>query len=402
MKENRVFVIDAKRSAIGKFLGSLYEMDPTEVSKQVIQNGFAHYNLNDVESVIIGNVIGAGTGQGLARKIAINSGIPITTPAYSVNMVCGSGMQALINGFKEIKCGKAVVLTGGVEFMSKIPFATNSYIRFGKKFGDFTMTDLMTHDGLIDSFSGVHMGVTAENIAKEYSISREMQDEYSYLTQQRAIYAVDNKKFKNEIVPVVLKDYRKNEYVFETDEFPNRKSSKEKLATLKPTFLRDGSGTVTAGNTSGINDGVSFILLASEDYCKENHIIPLVELCEGTAVGCDPQLMGLGPYYAITDLLNKCDMKLDDIDCLEINEAFAAQALGCYKLLANKYNTTIEKIVNKTNLKGSVGSTGARIVGTLSHTMKELGSEYGVASLCIGGGMGAAVLVRKVDENEFA
>lgn len=170
MKENRVFVIDAKRSAIGKFLGSLYEMDPTEVSKQVIQNGFAHYNLNDVESVIIGNVIGAGTGQGLARKIAINSGIPITTPAYSVNMVCGSGMQALINGFKEIKCGKAVVLTGGVEFMSKIPFATNSYIRFGKKFGDFTMTDLMTHDGLIDSFSGVHMGVTAENIAKEYSI----------------------------------------------------------------------------------------------------------------------------------------------------------------------------------------------------------------------------------------
>lgn len=253
------------------------------------------------------------------------------------------------------------------------------------------------------------MGVTAENIAKEYSISREMQDEYSYLTQQRAIYAVDNKKFKNEIVPVVLKDYRKNEYVFETDEFPNRKSSKEKLATLKPTFLRDGSGTVTAGNTSGINDGVSFILLASEDYCKENHIIPLVELCEGTAVGCDPQLMGLGPYYAITDLLNKCDMKLDDIDCLEINEAFAAQALGCYKLLANKYNTTIEKIVNKTNLKGSgiglghpLGSTGARIVGTLSHTMKELGSEYGVASLCIGGGMGAAVLVRKVDENEFA
>ena len=209
MGENKkkIYIIDAKRTAIGKFLGSLYEADPADVCVQVIKNGFQHQKcLKDVESVIVGNVISAGTGQGIARKIAILSGIPEEVPAYSVNMVCGSSMQAIRNGMNEIRCGNDLVLCGGFEFMSNIPYATNSYIRLGKKFGDFTMTDLMTHDGLIDSFSGVHMGITAENIARNYGITREDQDEYSLIAQKRAINAVDTKKFVEEIVPIRLKD----------------------------------------------------------------------------------------------------------------------------------------------------------------------------------------------------
>ena len=222
---SRIFIIEAKRTAIGKFLGSLYEADPAEVCVQLIRNGFSEKELRKVEHVIIGNVISAGEGQGIARKIAVLSGIPIETPAYSLNMVCGSGMQAVLNGMNEIRCGAQLVLCGGLEFMSNIPFATNSYIRLGKKFGDFTMTDLMTHDGLLDAFSGVHMGITAENVAKRCGITRKEQDEYAYLSQQRAISAVDTSVFEEEIVPIALHDYRGREYVFDTDEFPNRQGT---------------------------------------------------------------------------------------------------------------------------------------------------------------------------------
>lgn len=405
----RVFIIDAKRSAIGKFLGSLYEADPAEVCAQVIRNGFKNTEaLRDIENVIVGNVISAGTGQGIGRKIAILAGVPESVPAYSINMVCGSGMQAIRNGINEIRCGSNVVLCGGFEFMSNIPYATNSYIRLGKKFGDFTMTDLMTHDGLIDSFSGVHMGITAENIARKYNITREQQDEYSYMAQQRAIAAVDSGKFQEEIVPVKLKDYKGKEYTFEIDEFPNRKSSREKLSTLKPTFIKDGTGTVTAGSSSGINDGASFLLLASEQYCKEKNIIPLAEIVDGSAVGCDPQLMGLGPYYAIKKLLDKTKMNLKNIDYLEINEAFASQTLGCIRLLADEYNMDEETIIERCNIYGSglglghpLGATGARITTTLSYILKNGKGKYGVASLCIGGGMGAALLLKKVEKDEF-
>ncbi len=404
MQDRKVYIIDAKRSAIGKFLGALYEMDPADVCAQVI--GKVQINLDDIESVIIGNVISAGTGQGIARKIAITAGIPEHVPAYSVNMVCGSGMQAIYNGFNEIKCGSALVLCGGFEFMSNIPFATNSYIRLGKKFGDFTMTDLMTHDGLTDSFSGVHMGITAENIARKYRITREEQDEYSYYSQMRAIEAVDTGKFKEEIVPVHLKDYRGREYVFETDEFPNRNTSLEKLNSLKPTFIKDGTGTITAGTASGINDGAAFLAIASEDYCRRNKLVPMAELKAAVTVGCDPQYMGLGPYYAIRKLLDKTGVAFDEIDVFEINEAFAAQVLGCYKLLAEEYNTSVERIIERSNIYGSglglghpLGASGARITTTLAHIMTKGMAKYGVASLCIGGGMGAALLLERVDKN---
>lgn len=404
----KVFIVSAKRTAIGKFLGSLYEADPAEVCAQVIPHLFPpHFDLAGLECVIVGNVVSAGMGQGPARRIAVAAGIPQSVPAYSVNMVCGSGMQAIRNGVNEIRCGAQAVLCGGVEFMSNIPYATNSYIRLGKKFGDFTMTDLMTHDGLLDAFSGVHMGITAENIAEKYHITRQQQDEYAWLAQQRAIRAVDGGIFKNEIVPVTLHDYRGREYVFDTDEFPNRTSTPEKLASLKPTFRKDGSGTVTAGNTSGINDGAAFVLLASGECCARHGLRPLAEVCESAAVGCDPQLMGLGPYYAIRRLLSEADMPFDAIDSFEINEAFAAQALGCYQLLAQEYGVAVQDIIDKCNPDGSglglghpLGATGARLAVTLAHGLHRRGQAYGIASLCVGGGMGLALLLRKVGENE--
>ncbi len=408
--KNKIYIIDAKRTAIGKFLGSLYGNDPKDICVQLIKKGFKESQIKDVQSVIIGNVISAGTGQATARNIAINAGVPLEVPAYSVNMVCGSGLQAIINGINEIECGKDLVLAGGFEFMSNIPYATDPYIRTGKKMGDFKIIDLMTHDGLIDSFSDLHMGITAENIAKKYNISRDEQDDYSILAQQRSINAVDSNIFKEEIVPVIVKDYKGKESTFEIDEFPNRTSTREKLSTLKPSFLKDGTGTITAGNSSGINDGAAFVMLASEEYCIKNKIKPLAKIVNNSVIGCDPQLMGLGPYYAITDLLNKENLHINDIDYMEINEAFAAQILGCLKLLGQKYEISTENLIEKCNLYGSglglghpLGATGAIITTKISHIMKNNNNiKYSIASLCIGGGMGAALLLERIEDNEFA
>lgn len=399
----KVYIIDAKRTAIGKFLGSLYETDPVDISVQLIQKGFDSKLIEDCQELIVGNVISAGMGQGYARAIAIKSGFKQDTTAYSINMVCGSGMQAIANGYKDILLGKDIVMAGGVEIMSNIPYATNTFIRLGKKFGNFEMTDLMVSDGLTDSFSKVHMGITAENIAEKYDITRKQQDDYAYMSQQRAIKAVDDGVFKDEIIPLTLLDYKKREYVFDTDEFPNRESTREKMESLKPTFKKDG--TVTAANSSGINDGACFMILASEEYCKKNSIKPLAEIIDYEAVGCDPQYMGLGPYYAIKQLLSKQNIDFKDIDCFEINEAFAAQVLGCFKLLEEEYNVDEKYICDRTNKHGSglglghpLGCTGARISTTLVYDLlRNKDFKYGISSLCIGGGMGAALLLRRVD-----
>ena len=400
---SKVFILNSKRTAIGKFLGSFYECDVTDVCVQLAQELLKGYKKEDIDEIVFGNVVSAGLGQGVARAIAVKSGIPIEKPAYTVGMVCGSGMQAAINGFKSIKCGNQLELVGGLEFMSNIPYATDSYIRLGKKFGDFNMKDLMVHDGLTDAFSGVHMGITAENIAKDLHITREEQDSYAYLAQQRAIKAVDNGEFKDEIVPIKLKDWKHREYVFEVDEFPNRESTPEKLASLKTTFIKDETGTITAGTASGINDGASFMLMASEEYCKKNNVEPRIEFVDAVSVGCDPQKMGLGPFYAISKLLDKTKIDFRDIDIFEINEAFAAQLLGCHKLFAEKYGVTVDYMIDRTNVNGSglalghpLGASGARIITTLAHYMEKHDVEYGIASLCIGGGQGTAVLLRKV------
>lgn len=399
---SEIYLIDSKRTAIGKFLGSLYENDPCDVSVQVIKELLSGINPFDVDMTIVGNVVSANMGQAFFRKIAINSGIPQEKPAYAVNMVCGSGMMAIINAVKEVKCGANLVLAGGVEFMSNIPYATNTYLRLGKKFGNFEMTDLMVSDGLTDAFSGVHMGITAENIAKKYGITREQQDDYSWLAQQRAINGVDSGVFRDEIVPVKIKDYKGREFVFDTDEFPNRTSTREKMAALKPSFIKDETGTVTAASASGINDGAAFTLIGSEEYVKKNNIVPKARIVGYAAVGCDPQYMGLGPYYAITRLLRDNGLTIDDIDVFEINEAFAAQVLGSMKLLSEEFNITTESIIDKTNVYGSglglghpLGATGARIITTLAHIMDKKKLKRGVASLCIGGGQGTAVLLER-------
>ena len=399
------YIIDTKRSAIGKFLGSLYEQNILDISAQIIKKGFNSKHLKDVQEVILGNVYSSNLGQGIARAIAVKSGCgkENSVPAYSINEVCGSGMQAIINACQEIECGKDLILAGGIEFMSNVPYATESYLRLGQKNGSFTMADLMIKDGLTDQFSGKHMGITAENIAKKYNITREQQDKYAWMSQHRTIDAIDSRKFNEEIIPLVLKDYKGREYIFDTDEFVNRESTKEKMSSLKPTFIKDGTGTVTAANTSGVNDGVAFVLIASEKYCIENNIKPIAEIVDNSVIACDPQLMGLGPYYAIKDLLSKNNIDFKDIDYFEINEAFAAQILGCFRLLEDEYKVNEECITNKTNIYGSglglghpLGCTGTRIVTTLSYIMKNNDCNYGIASLCIGGGMGSAILLKKV------
>ena len=401
MKFNNICIIDAKRSAIGRFMGTLAGTDPAGIAVQVIRGGFDPALIAGVQEVILGNVYSTGLGQGIARKIAINAGVPEASPAYSVNMVCGSGMQAVINGCMELSLGKDLVLAGGVEFMSNVPFAAGG-IRGGNKLGDLALTDLLLKDGLTDTFSGLHMGITAENIAKKYGITREAQDAFSWEATQKAIAAVDGGKFKDEIVPVVIKDRKGKETVFDTDEHPNRTSTPEKIASLRPSFIKDGTGTVTAAGASGINDGAAFLLLGTEKFCRENGIEPLCTITAGTTAGCDPQYMGLGPYYAVSALLEETGMDLGDVECLEMNEAFAAQALGCVKLLSEKYGISEEQILSVTNLNGSglglghpLGATGARIVVTLSHLLKSTSGKRGVASLCIGGGMGAAVMLER-------
>lgn len=399
------YIVNSKRSAIGKFLGSLFEQDIINISAQIICNGFDKKQLQDVQEVILGNVYSSNLGQGVARAIAVKSGCgkENSVPAYSINEVCGSGMQAVINACQEIECGKDLILAGGIELMSNVPYATESYLRLGQKNGNFTMADLMIKDGLTDQFSGKHMGVTAENIAKKYSLTRELQDSYAWMSQHRTIDAIDSGKFKEEIIPLNLKDYKGRDYVFDTDEFVNRESTKEKMSSLNPTFIKDGTGTVTAANTSGVNDGVAFVLIASEDYCKKNSIKPIVEIVDNSVIACDPQYMGLGPYYAIKELLNKTNIGFKDIDYFEINEAFAAQYLGCLKLLEEEYQIDEKYIIDRTNIYGSglglghpLGCTGSRIVTTLSHIMKNNECTYGIASLCIGGGMGSALLLKKV------
>lgn len=400
--ENKIYLLGAKRTAIGKFLGSFYENNPCDVSSQVLRALLSGVDPSDVDMTIIGNVISANMGQAFFRKIAINSGIPQGKPAYAVNMVCGSGMMAVINAVKEVRCGANLVVAGGVEFMSNIPYATNTYLRLGKKFGNFEMTDLMVSDGLTDSFSGVHMGVTAENIAKKYGITREAQDDYSWRALQRAIAGVDSGAFVDEIVPVVIRDYKGKEKVFDIDEFPNRASTREKLASLRPTFIKDGTGTVTAASASGINDGAAFVTIASETYVREKNLNPLAAVSGYTTVGCDPQYMGLGPYFAISKLLHEKSLTIDDIDIFEINEAFAAQILGSMKLLSEEFGTPVEAIVDKTNIYGSglglghpLGATGARIITTLAYIMKKKNLKRGIASLCIGGGQGTAILLER-------
>lgn len=400
----KVYIVGAKRSAVGSFSGSLATVHPSEFGATVLKEAMNHANVKPemVDEVVVGNILSAGLGQGIGRQIQIKAGIPQSVPGLSLNMLCGSGLKTVINAYTTIQAGFSnVIAAGGVESMSGAPYLVNSNVRNGVKMGDQVMKDHMIHDALTDAFDGIHMGITAENIAEKHSISREAQDAFAIKSQEKAIKAQDSGRFNDEIVPITIKT-RKGEVVFNQDEYVNRTTSLEKLSTLRPAFKKDG--TVTAGNASGINDGASFVIVASEDVVKENNLSPLVEIVGVGQAGVNPKVMGLGPVPAISNALKNANLTLKDIDLFELNEAFAAQALGVVKELAVEHGVTEEDIMSKTNLNGGaiaighpVGASGNRILVTLIHEMlKQPNVKYGLASLCIGGGMGVAVIVKKI------
>ncbi len=398
----KVYIVAAKRTAIGKFMGSLSPFNPGELGAIVIKEIIRETGISPdkIDSVIAGNILSAGQLQGVARQAAIKGGVPQEVPAYSLNMVCGSGMKAVMNAYAEINSGVAdIIIAGGTESMSNAGFVMNGTLRTGNKMGNIQAVDHMVADGLTDAFNNYHMGITAENIAEKYSISREEQDSFAFSSQQKAIKAVDSGKFSKEIVPVEIVT-KKETTVFATDEFPNRTTSLEKLATLKPAFKKDG--TVTAGNASGVNDGASFVMVASEDAVKKYGLKPLAEIISCGQGGVDPKIMGMGPVPAIRMALKNAGMKLSEMQIVELNEAFAAQSLGVIKELINEHGVNREWIDKVTNINGGaialghpIGASGNRIIVTLIHELIAENKDYGMASLCIGGGMGTAIILKR-------
>jgi len=399
----KVFIVSAKRTAIGGFLGSLKGVSPAELGGTVIKSIIEETKIDpqNIDEVIVGNVLSAGHGQGVGRQVAVAGGVPFEVPAYSINIICGSGMKALMTGVNSIKAGEGdLILTGGVESMSQAGFVAPASIRNGHKMMDLQMVDHMIKDGLTDSFNDYHMGITAENIVEKYSLTRDQQDEFSMNSQRKAIAAVDSDRFKDEIVPLEIKS-RRETITFDKDEYPNRKTSLEKLGSLRPAFKKDGS--VTAGNASGLNDGASMILLASEDAVRKYNLTPMAEVAAIGQGGVDPAIMGMGPVPAIGNLLKKTDCELKDIELLELNEAFAAQSLGVMTELSKQYKgIDLKWFEDKTNVNGGaialghpVGASGNRIITTLIHEMVKRDSKTGLASLCIGGGMGTAILLKR-------
>ena len=400
---SKVYIVAAKRTAVGKFLGTLTPVKAADLAATVIKNIVEETKIDPakLDEVVVGNILMAGQGQGVARQASINAGIPQEVPAYGINMICGSGMKTINLAYANIKSGEAnMILAGGTESMSGAGFVMPGSVRGGHKMMDLKAVDHMVFDGLTDAFQGYHMGITAENIAKKYNLTREEQDAFAFASQQKAAAAQDNGHFKNEIVPVEIKT-RKETITFDADEFINRRTSEEKLAGLRPAFKKDG--TVTAGNASGINDGAAFVLVASEEAVKEHGLTPLAEIVATGQGGVDPAIMGMGPVPAVANVLKKADMKLEQMEVLELNEAFAAQSLGVVKQLIEDHNVDADFFKERCNVNGGaialghpIGASGTRITVSLIHEMKRTGKEYGLASLCIGGGMGTAIVLKNI------
>lgn len=401
----KVYIVGAKRTPIGSFLGSLKSVSAVKLASQAIRGALeqAQVQSTDVTEVILGNVLSAGLGQGIARQAAIGAGLSIEVPAYSLNMVCGSGLKAVANGMSMIQSGLAqAVVTGGTESMSNAPFLVDGVIRSGRKMGHMNFTDSMLHDGLTDAFEGYHMGITAENVAREFGISRGEQDQFAIRSQEKAIIAQDNGKFADEIVPVVVETRAGVEEVAE-DEYINRMTTLEKMSGLRPAFKKDG--TVTAGNASGLNDGASAIILASGQLAEAQQLPIMAEVIAIGQGGVDPSVMGIGPVPAIKKALEAANLTLADIDLFELNEAFAAQSLAVMNELAAESDESVETLSERTNVNGGaialghpIGASGNRILVTLLYELKRRNLTYGLASLCIGGGMGLAVIIKNVED----
>ncbi len=387
----KVVIAAAKRTPIGKINGALKNFTSVDlgtiVTKAVIEQ--ANIKPSDVDQVVFGNVIQAGAGQNISRQIEINSNIPYCSTANTVNQVCGSGLKAVRNAQAAIVMGDAdVVIAGGVESMSNAPFL-NMDVRSGHKFGDVTLVDSLNNDALMDAFNKQPMGVTAENVAEKFNVSREEQDEFAYQSHMKAAKAFDNGYFDKELVPIEIKN-RKSSYIMKEDENIRRDTSIEVLNKLRPAFKEDG--TVTAGNAASLNDGASALVLMSESAAKRLNVKPLAVIDGYAEAGCDPDYMGYAPYDATKSLFDKLNITMDDIDLVELNEAFAAQVLA----VAHDYNIDMDKL----NISGGaismghpLGDSGARIVGSLIYNLQRTNKKSGLATICIGGGMGMAMKI---------
>lgn len=390
MKEN-TYIIAAKRSPIGKFGGSFLSVPATELATVVVKRILADNPklIKKIDEVIFGNVLSAGLGQNPARITSINSGIAKNVPAFTVNKVCGSGLKSVILGSQSIASGDAdLIMAGGMENMSRSPYLLNDY-RFGAKLGDQNLTDGMINDGLFCSLIGQHMGITAENVARRYKVSREEQDAFALSSHQKAVKAIAENRLIEEIVPISISSKGKVTEI-SVDEQPRSDTTLEVLAKLKPVFKKGGS--VTAGNSSSINDGAAAFLIASEKFVKKENIKPLAKIVSSASVALDPKYMGMGVYYAAVACLKKANFKIEDVDLWELNEAFASQSVAALKLF--KIDPKIVNVNGGAIAFGHpIGASGARILVSLIYELKRRKLKYGVASLCIGGGQGIAMLI---------
>ena len=390
---NRVAIVSAKRTAIGSFGGSLKDVSAARLGGDLVKQALESINIdpNLVDEIIFGNVLQTGLGQNVARQIAVNAGISKEKSAFVVNKVCGSGLKSVVLGAQSIMLGdNYIVICGGVENMSAAPHYTKN-ARFGQKLGSFELEDTIINDGLTDAFENYHMGITAENIAQQYNITREEQDEFALRSQKKAALAIENNLFTEEIAPIFVR-IRREEISFNTDEFVRANTTLESLAQLRPAFKKDG--TVTAGNASGINDGAACVILMSENRAKELGLDVLGYIEGYASAGLDNRMMGLGPVPATKKVLEKLNLNIEDIDLFEMNEAFAAQSIAVTRLLnldESKVNTRGGAI----SLGHPIGASGCRILVTLVHALIKDNKEKGVCSLCIGGGQGIAMVISR-------
>ncbi len=389
----KIVLAGACRTAIGTMGGALSTVPAAELGSVVIKEALNRAGIpaEQVDHVYMGCVIQAGLGQNVARQASLKAGLPVTTPAVTVNVVCGSGLNCVNMAAQMIEAGDAdIVVAGGMESMSLAPYAMMKG-RYGYRMGNATLVDTMVNDALWDAFNNYHMGITAENVAEQWHLTRDMLDEFAACSQQKCEKAMAEGKFKDEIVPVEVKG-KKGSVIVDTDEGPRPGTTVETLARLKPAFKKDG--IVTAGNASGINDGAAAIVVMSEEKAKELGVKPMATWVGGALGGVDPSIMGVGPVAAVNKLMKKLDMKVADMDLIEANEAFAAQSLAV--------GHDLEFDPAKLNVNGGaialghpVGASGCRILVTLLHEMQRRDAKTGLATLCIGGGMGCATVVKR-------
>ena len=388
-----VYICAAKRTPIGSYGKSFKDVSAAELGKVAAKAAVeqAGIDMSVIDETIAGCVLQGGLGQNIARQVALGIGMPLETPAMTINKVCASSMRALNLSSQIIRSGDdQCILAGGVESMSNAPY-TVAKARWGARMNDIVMSDMMVHDGVWDVFNNYHMGITAENVAEQYGITREMQDELACASQAKASAAIKAGKFKDEIVPVEVKS-RKKTILVDTDEHPREGTTLETLAGLRPAFKKDG--TVTAGNASGINDAGAFMIVASEDFVKANGLKPLAKIRAFGSVGCDPSIMGIGPIESTRQALKRAGLTVADLDLIESNEAFAAQACAV--------NGTLGFDMDKVNVNGGaialghpIGAAGCRITTTLIYEMIKRDVAIGLATMCIGGGMGEAIIVER-------